>query len=1216
MSAAVSTEQYERLFQQCMKSEEDYSALSEQVLDLYFKKDSSEKIADLITKIEGVLMEDKSLLASKVLALTLLKDASSRPSKKIASCIARNKNLLQLLYDMALLTKKSGSKSPKGRSKTIITEKHETTCNKLAIECFCLWRTKFGCDTSKTAEKFRVIHRKLSKFVELPKTASLTDSDIEEREPRRVGERKKTKEEKAYLNRSLPELSVLDAKNKETDEKIKAQEEEVKLSLEMKGNITEEVGKLQFALSDFYAEKASKAESLHLTGHLKMFTRKALKLVSELGVEIKKLHKISNVIRPHLKKIENEEDFKFLEEVEHEYKKFLEINTFLELEAQQAKLPDLLEKLKMYFGEHFSMDKVEPSPLVITVPKANDSFAGVGGEGAGVHTLDTPSLPYQNSNSKHSATLNSAATPGFKPAFLMESPLKTRRENDTSRQTEPENEAKGRLSSFAKAKLSDLSRDSEVPIERERTTVEKETTTVERETFRVRQSYDAGVSEQALQKLMKKNKGVLNDLQSIQNGIMQSLQQRSKPVSWKLALGGGSGQNSIDSPQSRDSSGKEERSTSLTPKNLSQFSQGNGFNFPKKGYSSNDITNINQNSGGSLTNEQKASRKLVIPGMSVSDNQLPSTNHSNLGEECKYSKHSELLRTIEKIDKFYSSDTSVSINQKSEISPNSNNGGKEPLNFDHSIAESSIHMNLREGMTPESAVIKDFMEADQTRFEFPSTLKDSTSPKSGKFKDIAKNEDSFHGAMKGEQNTKLMKESLAENQKTEGSKSPSGSTGQFSRLSLMKDYLNHEQGLAASNTQVNLRGGLSPKPVTIKEINGNQKDLNGQSSLKGTLSPKHSGFQAYLEENFHGNYDSHGNRILKISTSPRSLLTKTHSSLDQSHKNSPDSVKSDSPSAMKSVQDSIMKEPKYSIFKRKGSTPVVSEYANEVAKENAQVNRIGGRQAEKTLKRASSPRSLDKYYHSSSKGQGGVFENEYLSIKSKYSLIDDQSQPNRCLKVTLIVKNKTAHELTNFKITFLVDPHLNFIDLPDKTDPSIGAGRASAIEFCVSIAKPSFTQLKMKCGAKVINAGKPEDLTFKFAVPVTYNMFMSFHTQVTSQEFFANWKSFTVIKGEPMIVTNPRVKTPEDFTSSLGHLIIYPSSLVDEKGKPKAYSLMGIFELEKRNVEYLLKINWIPETRTAVFQVACHESHIVEGRFILQTLQSLFCHVKTISLMK
>ena len=65
-------------------------------------------------------------------------------------------------------------------------------------------------------------------------------------------------------------------------------------------------------------------------------------------------------------------------------------------------------------------------------------------------------------------------------------------------------------------------------------------------------------------------------------------------------------------------------------------------------------------------------------------------------------------------------------------------------------------------------------------------------------------------------------------------------------------------------------------------------------------------------------------------------------------------------------------------------------------------------------------------------------------------------------------------------------------------------------------------------------------------------------------------------------MTSPLIKTADDFSSVLGYLIVYPG-VVDESGEPKAYAIMGVFELDKKNVEYLVKISWIPKTKIVAF---------------------------------
>ena len=280
------------------------------------------------------------------------------------------------------------------------------------------------------------------------------------------------------------------------------------------------------------------------------------------------------------------------------------------------------------------------------------------------------------------------------------------------------------------------------------------------------------------------------------------------------------------------------------------------------------------------------------------------------------------------------------------------------------------------------------------------------------------------------------------------------------------------------------------------------------------------------------------------------------------------------------------------------------ERNSQIVKKSSSFNEL-----EKRLQLPSSPLPIEAFREIACKRRGVVFENAYLSICSNYGLVEDKKQAQRCLKITVTIENKTDCELSNFKITFTTDPNLNFVKLPEKTEPSILPKSLTKIEFVVSIAKHSCTHLPIKCSIRILEAGQSKELCCKFILPVTYNMFMSFFSQITNQEFLAAWRTpmGTILKSDVLTVTNTLIKTPGDFKKILGHLLINPESF-DGDEEPQTYSLLGVFCLEKTKMNFLLKIHWNPANRNATFEVACSERSLREGEFILQTLQFLFCH--------
>ncbi len=253
--------------------------------------------------------------------------------------------------------------------------------------------------------------------------------------------------------------------------------------------------------------------------------------------------------------------------------------------------------------------------------------------------------------------------------------------------------------------------------------------------------------------------------------------------------------------------------------------------------------------------------------------------------------------------------------------------------------------------------------------------------------------------------------------------------------------------------------------------------------------------------------------------------------------------------------------------------------------------------------------SIDQFCKIACYKNGTLYRDEYFTIEVTYTAVRDQNEGNMCLRVSLVIKNNTDKDITNFRITFLTDQHLDYAKLPATIDPCVNANSQTRIEFYISVSDLPFTYLPLKCGGKVLK-GRVIDLKAEFILPVTYNMFMNVHEQIPIEDFLSYWKAAkTVLRSEPLLLAYSFIKTAEDFGKVLGDLTVNPEFF---EGVFKAYSIFGRFSLEGEQEEYLLRINWVPESRGIVFEVGSYrEESSEQAEFILQTLQFLFCRNTT-----
>ena len=262
---------------------------------------------------------------------------------------------------------------------------------------------------------------------------------------------------------------------------------------------------------------------------------------------------------------------------------------------------------------------------------------------------------------------------------------------------------------------------------------------------------------------------------------------------------------------------------------------------------------------------------------------------------------------------------------------------------------------------------------------------------------------------------------------------------------------------------------------------------------------------------------------------------------------------------------------------------------------------------ESNLLMTSNPKAIEQFCIAACRKRGLVHDNDYFSINAKYSLLEDASKGRNQLKVVLLFGNKTNNPISNFKFEFIKHTNLSFIKTPDQVESEIPAGKQIKAEFIVSMVKVPVCDLHLNCQAQLVNRLLMEDINFRCIIPVTYNMFMAFQPDLSYQEFLEGWKQSArkILRGEPKLLTNQLINSSKDFTAILGDLLDYPG-ILDENGKPQAHALMGIFELEKKYTEYLIKINWIPQSQIIAFDIAHLAKNASEAEFILQTLEFLF----------
>ena len=307
----------------------------------------------------------------------------------------------------------------------------------------------------------------------------------------------------------------------------------------------------------------------------------------------------------------------------------------------------------------------------------------------------------------------------------------------------------------------------------------------------------------------------------------------------------------------------------------------------------------------------------------------------------------------------------------------------------------------------------------------------------------------------------------------------------------------------------------------------------------------------------------------------------------------------------------MSKEPKYSTHSF-GMAP--SQKVRDSAPKDSKALLGAGlemlRDLEENLSAVPNPRSFELFYSTACNKQGCVYEDKVLNITARYELLDNKTQGKRNLKVALVFRNKTNSLINNFKIELVKHPHLNFEKLPEKMNAELPAGTQTQGEFILSVQKLPFYDLHVKCQAVLQNKYTNEDINFKFIIPVTYNMFMTWQHDLTYEEFLEHWKlNQKVVTGDPKLLTNPLVRSPNDFNLILGDLLDYPG-MEDEYGRPQVHALLGVFELDRKNVEYLIRINWIPGDRIVAFEIGCSAENTAEAEMILQALEFLFARIQ------
>ena len=262
---------------------------------------------------------------------------------------------------------------------------------------------------------------------------------------------------------------------------------------------------------------------------------------------------------------------------------------------------------------------------------------------------------------------------------------------------------------------------------------------------------------------------------------------------------------------------------------------------------------------------------------------------------------------------------------------------------------------------------------------------------------------------------------------------------------------------------------------------------------------------------------------------------------------------------------------------------------------------------EKKLLMQQNSNSIKQFCQVACRKQGTIYESHFMTIDVKYDLVEDSNYSRRLLKVTLFLRNKTKYSISNFKFECFKTPNLTLLQLPEKIKLDIAGGQQLKIDFLIQVNKLPFSDLTVNCQALLKSNPINEEMNFSFILSVTYNMFMTFYSKVSYEKFLENWKhpSRKILSGEPKLLTNEAIQSLGDFRAVLGELLEYPG-MIREDGTPGAYALLGVFELEKADTEYLLKINWLPDNKIIAFEIACAEDYSREADFILKTLEFLF----------
>lgn len=1087
----------------CVESKESYARLSEKILDDHFEEDRFEKLTELTTFIDNVITDQKAPLDKKFLALSLLKEASKRPSKRFGTAIVKQKSLLQELYKLGMTYTKPES-SASGLPDTL-----EAKYVLLIVESICFWKTKFGIGESNTAEAFRRLEAKLAKAVELPPRLLFYPSEEIPGKLERAGIQEKKNQGKLKLQ--IPEdigvkvrvkaseddstAGVTDENTRGTCTRGKAKQDADEDDENMRQKHVkrkENFKKLKDELNAYREAKSSKASTfVNYPEDLSDFIWKAKESI--LGLNIVKISLKCKRLTDECTNMTKAEQ-KIIQEAKSENEKYLEFENYLQNDAPNDRKKKVIEKVATFFeikinspakketisesdSDHISsledFDKAKPgssSKQVSARIQINQSAPETRkGSFHDYFQLDkasqqSPGNVSQNPNAQRNQHTGSETHVIRHAQYLSNasSPNQPRMNYMGNRY-----QGSGTESIASKIKCGGQGSDCE-----------STSSYVQRSFNRTAQtviSYNPEASAQAIQRLVRRDKTVFTDLQKIQNDIVSSLQQRQKPVPWKA------------------------------------FDQ---------------LDKIRQEYEAQPQIKHSNSIQPQVNVYHTRTNQKPKTIQSERMKAHNYEESSDVQ------------------------SPSSGFG---------------LH------------------QAQKFQFNSPSTIHRGSLQyeDSGIESDLANH-------LGITQNTR---------QTTSGRKPQLFAfTGSHIRQSdpyqIKKD---HQANLMSNDKQANADDNISDENVR----SDNQSDQNESKEINLTGNRVQKSHKEMYYKSIDGNQDK---QIEKV-TSPKSVAFKNVNDHEKPHRSTTHGK------SAKSGESRLSKDPKYP--PAQGRTTVSPLMPNSKAKGIGGVRTVKDstwfNELVENLSLSSNPKALEQFCLVACKGKGCVFDNDYLNVNSKYTILEDSDQGYKALKITLLFGNKTNSTFNYFTITFVKHPSINFISLPDKTASSIAPGKQIKVEFIVNISRAPFTHLQIKCGAKLTNSEETQELNFKFVLPVTYNMFMSFQTQITNQDFLVSWKVPTrvILKGEPRILTNPLIKKAEDFSSVLGYLLVFPG-VIDESGEPKAYALMGVFELERKNVEYLVKISYIPTTKIVVFEVACTEKNALEGEFILQTLEFLF----------